>query len=223
MTKVLNLHQIGLWRASLITTGIFAALVFTVFVQASQANAAITSQLEVGSTGSQVSQLQQFLATNARIYPEGIVSGYFGPLTQAAVTQFQVNYDIDQAGRVGPITMARMNGVMNSGLGLDISSAVIYNRTVTVGSNAVKISWNTNTQAWGKVFYSTSPLKIWEAQMNFTPSTVSGVVVQGTSAGLGQSLTLLNLQPNTTYYYLIETRDFSGNVSVTWPSWFRTN
>jgi len=35
-------------------------------------------------------------------------------------------------------------------------------------------------------------------------------------------VSLQNLQPNTTYFYLIYTTDQKGNVSVTWPSTFQT-
>jgi phosphodiesterase/alkaline phosphatase D-like protein len=37
-----------------------------------------------------------------------------------------------------------------------------------------------------------------------------------------QSVSLQNLQANTTYYYLIYTTDQTGNVSVTWPATFQT-
>lgn len=42
-----------------------------------------------GATGEKVAALQRFLAQDKNIYPEGVVSGTFGPLTIAAVTSFQ--------------------------------------------------------------------------------------------------------------------------------------
>jgi peptidoglycan hydrolase-like protein with peptidoglycan-binding domain len=48
-----------------------------------------SSTLTIGSSGAQVSALQQFLAADPAIYPEGLVTGYFGPLTQAAVMRYQ--------------------------------------------------------------------------------------------------------------------------------------
>jgi PKD repeat protein len=73
--------------------------------------------LRVGSTGSDVSRLQQFLARDPSVYPEGTVSGYFGALTQAAVQRWQVKYNIVSSGtpettgygQVGPRTAAAMS------------------------------------------------------------------------------------------------------------------
>jgi PKD repeat protein len=50
------------------------------------------------STGSQVSALQKFLAQDRSIYPEGEVTGYFGPQTQKAVQRFQARYGIVTSG-----------------------------------------------------------------------------------------------------------------------------
>ena len=45
--------------------------------------------LHRGSTGDEVRKLQEFLKQFPDIYPEGLVTGYFGPLTEAAVGRFQ--------------------------------------------------------------------------------------------------------------------------------------
>ncbi len=54
--------------------------------------------LTFGSTGDDVTRLQQFLARDASIYPEGIASGYYGTLTQAAVQRWQTKYNIVSSG-----------------------------------------------------------------------------------------------------------------------------
>ena len=54
---------------------------------------AITTNLSFGMTSQQVSCLQQFLKSQgADIYPEGLVTGYFGSLTKSAVIRFQEKY-----------------------------------------------------------------------------------------------------------------------------------
>ena len=63
----------------------------------------------VGSKGNDVVLLQTFLAADPALYPEGIVSGYFGPATQRAVKRFQAKYGISQVGHVGPATRAKLN------------------------------------------------------------------------------------------------------------------
>ena len=64
--------------------------------------------LALGSEGDDVTQLQELLAEDGDIYPEGKVTGYFGPLTEKAVKRYQEKYGIDQVGIVGPQTRARM-------------------------------------------------------------------------------------------------------------------
>ncbi|MEK7505035.1 MAG: PKD domain-containing protein [Patescibacteria group bacterium] len=68
---------------------------------------------------SQVLLLQRLLAKDPAIYPEGIVSGFYGPLTRAAVQRFQLRYGIltsnsdpDLLGFAGPITRAKINQVL---------------------------------------------------------------------------------------------------------------
>lgn len=70
-----------------------------------------TKTLQVGSTGTEVTALQNALKGDATIYPEGLTTGYFGSLTEAAVKKFQAKYGIDQVGIVGPVTRAKLNSL----------------------------------------------------------------------------------------------------------------
>ncbi|MBP9749776.1 MAG: peptidoglycan-binding protein [Candidatus Pacebacteria bacterium] len=54
--------------------------------------------LGLGSRGSEVTLLQQYLAQDATLYPEREVSGYYGPATERAVQRFQAKYGIVTAG-----------------------------------------------------------------------------------------------------------------------------
>ena len=54
--------------------------------------------LRRGSTGEDVTRLQQFLALDPSIYPEGLVTGYFGTLTEAAVARWQTRHNIVSSG-----------------------------------------------------------------------------------------------------------------------------
>lgn len=71
--------------------------------------------LQFGSTGDEVRLLQEILSKDKMIYPEGMITGYFGPLTEKAVKRFQEKYNIANIrdsgyGYVGPKT----RGVLNS-------------------------------------------------------------------------------------------------------------
>ena len=70
--KKINLQK-NILRTNLLSGGIVAVLVFSLF-GISAANAMITSSLDFGSTGLQVTELQTYLATNVNIYPEGLVT-----------------------------------------------------------------------------------------------------------------------------------------------------
>lgn len=207
--------------------GTFLALLFVSTAALPLAHAAITSSLSVGSSGSQVTQLQQFLATNSQIYPSGIVTGYYGPLTAAAVTQFQVAYGIDQVGQVGPVTEAKVNSIMASGLGLDTTVPVISNLTVgQLNPTTAVISWNTNSLALGQVFYDTTTIQANEATGVYQIPYIGGNAAAANSSptvSMNQAIQLSNLQPNTVYTYIVRSIDQSGNVSMSNAQSFQTN
>lgn len=72
--------------------------------------AKLSRNLSFGSRGDDVKALQGFLAKDSALYPEGLLTGYFGRLTREAVKRFQTREKIAPAeGYVGPKTRARLN------------------------------------------------------------------------------------------------------------------
>ncbi|MFA7216748.1 MAG: peptidoglycan-binding protein [Candidatus Paceibacterota bacterium] len=209
-------------------TVIALILMFGLAVTASAAT--LTRSLEVGSRGQDVSDLQTYLALDASVYPSGLVTGYFGQLTKAAVERFQANNGIVNSGtpattgygRVGPITMAALNQKMGGFTG-NSSSPAIQSVNVSTSNNTVSLNWNTNRNASAIVYYSTSFPAMVEA------SPTSGVTIGGSSMLVhsdlrtSHSAVISSLVPNTTYYYVIYARDASGNENITWPSTFQTS
>ncbi len=215
-------------RIGFLSGGAFLAVLFAASAALPLAHAEITAgELSVGSSGGQVTQLQQFLATNSQIYPSGDVTGYFGPLTQAAVTQFQVAYGIDQVGQVGPITEAKINTIMASGLGLTTAVPVMYNLGVSqINQTTATVGWNTNTLTHGQVFFSTSPIQTNEATGVYQIPYIGGNGANtnnDANVGGSHSVQLTGLQPNTFYYYIARSIDQSGNVTMSEPMSFQTN
>lgn len=91
--------------------------VATATTTAPSAHPPFTMLLKRGMTNAQVTALQQFLALDPAIYPEGLIIGTFGPATQRAVQRFQVRYAIahpgDQGyGNVGPLTRTKLNALV---------------------------------------------------------------------------------------------------------------
>ncbi|MCR4331043.1 MAG: peptidoglycan-binding protein, partial [Patescibacteria group bacterium] len=79
-----------------------------------------TQTLGKGSEGSEVTKLQQYLAGDPALYPEGLVTGYYGSLTEAAVKRFQQKHNIVSSGTpattgygaFGPKTRATLNALL---------------------------------------------------------------------------------------------------------------
>lgn len=186
--------------------------------------ATISTQMDIGTTGPDVSVLQQTLAADSSLYPQGLVTGYFGPLTSAAVARFQAQQGLPQVGRVGPLTLAKFNAVYGNGVSTN-SAPSISNITLAPNSNGMGVMWNTDQPASGVVYYSTSPLVVTEASGPGQAPGITGTNVQtfNTQANTANSAVLSNLAASTTYYYTIESVNASGKISMTWPSTFKTN
>ncbi len=79
-----------------------------------------TANLQEEDTGTQVEELQKCLAKFPDVYPEGQITGYFGPKTEKAVINFQEKYSKDilepwgfteGTGLVSKTTRAKLNEV----------------------------------------------------------------------------------------------------------------
>ncbi len=78
--------------------------------QSNQYCSVFPGDLYYGMTSPDVKCLQQFLANlGSNIYPEKLITGYFGPLTQAAVKRYQALEGIITTGYFGPLTRAKVN------------------------------------------------------------------------------------------------------------------
>jgi hypothetical protein len=184
----------------------------------------LTRQLEIGMSGADVSVLQTFLAKDSTIYPQGLVTGYFGPLTQSAVSNFQARNGIATVGRVGPITLVAINAQMNNGMttGFDRHGPTISGVNVSVSNTNATVTWGTNEGSAGIVYYSPSPLVMIEASANMGVNIYGTSVLANTDLRSIHSATLTGLASNTKYYYIVYARDGAGNASVTTQLTFQT-
>lgn len=74
--------------------------------------------LQLGISGADVRSLQEFLLTLPGIYPEKLVTGYFGLLTERAVKKFQGKNGIKTTGIVGPLTRVKINEFLLNSVGV---------------------------------------------------------------------------------------------------------
>ena len=176
----------------------------------------LTRQLSQGMSGSDVGSLQTFLALDTTIYPQGLVTNYFGPLTFAAVSNFQSRNGIATVGRVGPLTLAAINSQMGGVSTSDTTEGAgkvtnygavqptLSNLTITTTNNSAIIGWNSSVAATARVIYSTT--------FPFNLKTAASVTTSGAMSNV-QSVAVGSLQGATTYYYVIESTDAQGNFS----------
>ncbi len=128
-----------------VSLAVFAAVVLSTTVNAQTATTtssaqvnAFLAQLQIlrdlrqGMSGDDVKILQSVLAAHPDIYPEGIVTGYYGALTAKAVAKYQKKYGISAVGKVGPMTRGHLNKLLSELL--DTTSG-----TSTVASACIKI------------------------------------------------------------------------------------
>lgn len=222
---------------------LLVSLVSVAFTQSASAQtyAPITAQATLGARGTNVTNIQTFLASNSSFYPEGLITGYYGSLTQKAVQRFQAYYGIVSSGspsttgygRVGPSTMAKMNALIlggsaggnTGGTTGDYAAPYISPVSVTASSNTATLAWTTNELSTDRLYYDTTPIRFNEGDINSNGFLVLSGQAGSTSVDLSTSHvgTIANLTPGTTYYYLVVSKDASGNVSVSLPgATFRT-
>lgn len=232
MNKQINIKKVI--NKIVLFGGITGAVAIVSLFGIKSASAMITSQLDFGDRGGEVTELQTYLATNASIYPSGLVTGWFGPLTQAGVERFQTAQGIVSSGspgttgygRVGPLTMSRINSLLGGDpiINYGDASPILSNPIVQVSNTSVTITWVTNIATQGQVYWNNIPLQFNEATGPRQQPYVSGTLALD-AGGLQTNHTVVisNLQPNTVYYYLVRGVDSVGDMSMTWPSTFRTN
>lgn len=69
----------------------------------------ILQGMQPGTEGEQVKLLQTLLSTDPSLYPEGKITGYYGPATRRAIERFQRREGLESVGSVGPRTRAALN------------------------------------------------------------------------------------------------------------------
>ena len=69
-----------------------------------------TEELKRGDTSLEVEHLQQVLNV-VNVHPSRLTTGYFGPLTESALKQFQATYSLPQTGVADAATRARLDAI----------------------------------------------------------------------------------------------------------------
>jgi len=73
-----------------------------------------TKKFGLGEQGDDVRKLQQVLATDKTIYPEGLMTGYFGERTKEAIKRLQEKFKIEKTGTLDQATIDLINKILAS-------------------------------------------------------------------------------------------------------------
>ncbi|TSC82762.1 MAG: Uncharacterized protein G01um101420_120 [Parcubacteria group bacterium Gr01-1014_20] len=90
---------------------------------------------KVGYSGESVKVVQEFLKIDPTIYPEGLVTGYYGPLTAKAVTKFQTQAGLSATGVLDIETKQRIEAKLE----------VVSDGSVGSGSGGVGVLQSTGS------------------------------------------------------------------------------
>lgn len=114
----------------------------------------LRSDLNKGDTGAQVRRLQECLAQDREVYPDGVVNGVFGPLTESAVIAFQEKYADEVlapiglnkgTGKAGPLTREKLNALCFSeggeALALTITLTTVDQSPLKEVAELIKEQW----------------------------------------------------------------------------------
>ena len=82
-------------------------------VEAGVASATFKQDLREGMTNEDIKNIQEILASDPTIYPEGKVTSYFGLLTKKAIMRFQTRYNLAVTGTIDAETRAYLEAYLN--------------------------------------------------------------------------------------------------------------
>lgn len=162
------------------------------------------SGLHVGSRGAEVTALQTYLSGRLDLYPEGLITGYFGHLTEKAVKKLQAENGLEQVGLVGPRTRVLLNRLLKEareqGSQVKLVPQIIDVFATSTTPNHGYVFWTSNKFTTSEFWYSTT-----------TPvNPITAPKISDTSKSLSHSTNLDGLATSTTYYYMIKVFDEKG-------------
>lgn len=84
--------------------------------------------LHQGDVGEKVKYLQALLAADPSVYPQGLITGYFGAATAQAVKQYQKKHGLSAVGSIGPQTLKKLKSELE-----DTPIAIVQGTATSTG------------------------------------------------------------------------------------------
>jgi len=117
-----------------------------------------SKELKAGDYGDDVKNLQVILGTDPSIYPQKVVSGYFGSLTVEAIKKLQTKYGLTVTGILDKPTQEI---IFPSNISLNVISpnggeSWKKNETYSISWSASVVPWNYNSPNGGRMYDNSS-------------------------------------------------------------------
>ncbi len=90
--------------------------------------------LKQGARDIEVAHLQEVLAADSNVYPEGYITGYFGPMTEAALKRFQTKHNLMVTGITDTATQKKLHILSQNAVILEIPRDLeLFERNLHIG------------------------------------------------------------------------------------------
>ncbi len=99
--------------------------------QQGQIIAELKEGLEQGMTDDQITEVQELLSTDPEIYPEGLVTGYFGPLTEKALKRLQNRHGLEETGEINEETREYISECFKERRGGGYRGGILNDRNIS--------------------------------------------------------------------------------------------
>lgn len=180
-----------------------------------------TRSLSLGISGDDVRRLQQFLTKDRTIYPEGVISGYFGPLTERAVKKWQEKHGIEQVGRIGSKSLAKLNELRTIGAG---KSGIIPPGLLTAPGIQQRLATTTGVTTTIPITTSTATTTV---QITTSTATTAQIITTTTSVYVyvppAQTQTTVQTSATTTSATSTATSTVTSTTTTTPPIFIVTS
>jgi len=91
-----------------------------------EVRAVLKDGLAEGMSSDDIRKVQELLATDSAIYPEGKVTGYYGKLTAEALKRFQTRHELEITGTMNEETKALLEEYLHEGFGDRIPPGLLH-------------------------------------------------------------------------------------------------
>lgn len=85
----------------------------------------IKDGLREGMTDADIEDIQELLATDPAIYPEGRITGFFGPMTKEAIKRFQTRHELAATGEINAETRELLEKYLGERFGDKIPAGLL--------------------------------------------------------------------------------------------------